>query len=89
MTSTGTRYLTEIHGVRELNLCGVADATFWRDRLRGEHCYPWLADGCAELLISATAMRWMGVPFRELTFSVSVSEHEDGRSHDGYLGIFA
>lgn len=59
--------------MHEVSLLGTADMAFWQKRLQGEDLAP-AADehGHAQLLIVAADMRFMGVRFCELSFSVLV-----------------
>ena len=78
-------YLVEIGGVKEVMLVGTAGLHFWRDILKTEQLFPFDDDGAAQVSITATDLRWMGIRFRELTISIAVSRHEDGSTHDGYF----
>ncbi len=68
-----TSYDVVVTGVRELSLIGNADLTFWRDRLKSESLIPRVKRERAEIIISATDSRWMGLPFQELSIAVSLS----------------
>jgi hypothetical protein len=83
--SPPVKYIATIHNVREVILLAAADLGYWEDRLRREHLFPHRVDGKAELMISAMASKWMGVPFRELCVTVAASLREDGSSRDGYF----
>ncbi|MSP12805.1 MAG: hypothetical protein EXR62_07590 [Chloroflexi bacterium] len=78
------KYMTEIKHVREVSLFGSADLPFWRERLRRENLFPYHDLGKAQVLISAIAAKWMGIPFKELSLSVSVCAREDGGRQDGF-----
>jgi hypothetical protein len=56
--------------VREVSLLGSADLTFWKDQLLNEGLVPAEKDGKSQLLVVAAEMKFMGVRFRELSFSV-------------------
>jgi hypothetical protein len=86
---TTISYITEIEHVKEIMLVGTADLRFWTDHLKNEDLVPYDDNGTAQLAITGTQLRWMGVGFRELTISVAVSSCEDGRLHDGYILVHA
>jgi hypothetical protein len=83
------KYVAEIHGAREVTLVAAADLAYWKDRLQGEGLFPHDNNGRAELLLSAVALKWMGIKFNELSLSVMASHREDGSSRDGYYLIRA
>jgi hypothetical protein len=83
MTNKAIRYVAELSHVREVSLLGTTDLTFWRDRLRSEDLIPTEQDGCAQLLIVAAHSKFMGVRFTEVSFSVLVSQAEQGSGRDG------
>ncbi len=71
------KYVAQISHVREVSLLGTANLAYWRDRLAADELTPARQDGRAQLLIVAAEMRFMGVQFRELSFSVLVDRvHE-------------
>jgi hypothetical protein len=53
-------------------LVGSAELDFWKQLLENEVLAPIERDGKAQLLIIAAAMRFKGIRFRELSFSVLV-----------------
>lgn len=77
------KYDVQIANVREVSLWGTADLDYWAERLRPFGLHPTVADGRAVMLVVACAARFKGVPFRELSISVSVSRHEGGAGRDG------
>jgi len=79
----GVRYVAVIAPVREVILAGSADLAWWRERLGREALHPYDDGGRASLLLSATASSFRGLPFREFSVSVAVSERADGATHDG------
>jgi hypothetical protein len=83
------RYVARIQGVIEVSLAGQADLGFWRAALEPEGLVPFDAGGRAELLISATALTWKGLRFRELVLNVSVGSGGDEARHGGVLLIRA
>lgn len=80
-----TRYPVEIRAVREVMVIGYADLAHWQARLRPEALWPRVVDGHAELAITAIAAHWLGLAFRELSISISISRRPEGDSHDGFF----
>jgi hypothetical protein len=78
------KYVAELAHVREVSLLGTANLTFWKDRLAKENLVPAESDGKAKVLILGAESRFMGVPFREISFCVFVSRHQEGTQEDGY-----
>jgi hypothetical protein len=84
--NTAVKWTAELAHVREISLLGTADLEFWKDRLLSEDLLPAESDGQAQLLIVAADMKYMGVRFRELSFSVLVSpQHEETGQNAAYL----
>jgi len=77
------KYVVELRGVREVTLRGWAELEYWQRRLTQEELFPVANEGRAELLISAVASRFLGIPFRELSVSVFVSQEPKAVSADG------
>jgi hypothetical protein len=67
------KWAAELAHVREVSLLGTADLQFWKERLRPEELVPAESNGRAEVLIIAADARYMGVRFREVSFSVVVA----------------
>jgi len=80
--NTAVEWAAELAHVREVSLLGTADLAYWRDRLLKEDLLPAERDGGARLWIAAADSKYMGVRFRELSFSVLVSWSEEGFRHD-------
>jgi hypothetical protein len=59
-----------LHNVNEVSLLGAADLENWRRRLEPEQLEPVAHEGRAQLLIIAADAKFMGLRFRELSFSV-------------------
>jgi hypothetical protein len=76
------RYIAEIPNVCEVILFGLADLSYWQDRLALYDLQPVPNNGKAEITISATELKWMGVKFNELTVSIASGRGEDGHSQD-------
>jgi hypothetical protein len=81
--NTSIKWAAELAHVREVSLHGTADLAFWKDRLRTEDLLLAAKDGEAQLMIVAADSKYMGVRFRELSFSVLVYREENGRRQDG------
>ncbi|MGB8648170.1 MAG: hypothetical protein WCF84_23235 [Anaerolineae bacterium] len=80
------KYPTVIDNVQEVALFGTADLAFWLEYLKPEGLWPYNDNGHAEVLISATDLKWMGKRFNEFTFSLSVCRNpDDGERHGLYL----
>src|SRR5690349_2716741 len=77
------KYVAEPTHVREVSLLGTADLAFWNERLAGEDLVPAVKDGKAQLLIIAADLKFLGIRFRELSFSVLASPVEGGARRDG------
>ena len=73
--SMAVKYVAELRYVREVSLLGTADLAFWEDRLREEGLAPAEQDGKAQLLVTTADAKFLGVPFREVSFSVLVAGH--------------
>ncbi len=72
--------------VREVVLMGKADGAYWREVLEREQLTPKEVQGQAEILVSVTALRWMGIRFNEFNLIVSVEPPPGYTSADaGYL----
>jgi hypothetical protein len=82
MMNTSVKWAAELAHVREVSLLGTADLAFWKDRLLKEDLFPAESDGQAQLLIVAADSKYLGVRFRELSFSVQVSRLEEGTRQD-------
>jgi hypothetical protein len=80
--NTTVQWAAELAHVREVTILGTADLAFWKERLLKEDLVPAESDGQAQLLIVAANAKYMGVRFRELSFSVLVSWSEDADQHD-------
>lgn len=86
---TQVEYITTIPHVREVMIAGTTDAEFWRARLQQANLYPFARDGKADLLISATHLKWMGMPASELVISVAACTNPDAQKTDGPFLIAA
>jgi hypothetical protein len=68
------KWAAELADVEEASILGVADWGYWNDHLRQADLVPAERDGKAQILIVAGAARFAGIGFRELSFSVLVSQ---------------
>jgi hypothetical protein len=76
------KWAAELSHVREVTLLGTADLSFWKNWLMEHDLRPSEHDGNAQLLIVAADSKYMGIRFRELSFSVLVSTRELGADQD-------
>lgn len=81
--NTSVQWAAQLTHVREVSLLGTADLTCWQDRLKAEGLLPTARDGRAQVLVVAAAAKFLGVPFRELSFSVLVCRQENATRQDG------
>lgn len=68
------QYVATIPHVREVSILGTADLDFWTDHLRAENLSPLAVDGRAQILVISAEMRFLGLPFGEISFSVLLEE---------------
>ncbi len=68
--SAPRKYIAEVRNSQEVSLYGSADLTFWTKQLLPEKLVPVEKNGQAQLMISAVASRWLGVPFSEFMIAV-------------------
>ncbi|MBP6015233.1 MAG: hypothetical protein KA586_00790 [Candidatus Promineofilum sp.] len=74
-------FISTITGVREVALTATADLAYWAGKLRAERLVPYNDDGRASLLLTAIESTFRGIPFREMSISVLVSD--DGATPAG------
>lgn len=84
MSTAEIDYIVEVSNVTEVVLTGSANLAFWQNRLKPEDLHPYAPQGRAEVLISATQLKWQGVTSRELTVSVAVADRADETRHAGF-----
>jgi hypothetical protein len=70
--NTSVKWAADLAHVQEVSLLGTADLAFWKDRLLKQDLLPAESGGQAQLLIIAANSKYMGVRFRELSFTVLV-----------------
>ncbi len=80
--NTAVKWAAQIAHVREVSLLGTADLAYWEERLLRENLLPAERDGLAQILITGTDSKYMGVRFREVSFSVLASWSEGGIPRD-------
>ena len=68
------KWAAKLDHVREVSLLGTADLEFWKRWLQNDDLVPLADGGKAQILIIAADSKYMGMPFRELSFSVLVSD---------------
>ena len=66
------KYVAEIRHVHEVALHGSADLACWTDRLQEQGLRPITENDRAQVVFTAVSAKWMGIPFRELSFGVLV-----------------
>jgi hypothetical protein len=79
---TPIQWAAELAHVREVSLLGTADLAFWKDRLTKEDLLPSEKDGQAQVMVVCADTKYMGVRFRELSFSVLVYRDNKGTGKD-------
>jgi hypothetical protein len=72
------KYVAELLHVREVSLLGAADLTFWKNMLKDEDLILTEKESQAQILVIAADSKYLGMRFREVSFSVLT---------DGYKGI--
>jgi hypothetical protein len=78
-------WAAKIDRVREVSLLGLADLDFWRRYLANRQLVPIEKDGHAQMLVIAAAMKFWGLPFREVSFSVLVRRDGEPSEDASYL----
>jgi hypothetical protein len=87
--TTPVKWVAELSHVREVSLLGSADLAFWIDRLQKESLVLAEKNGKAQLLIIAADMKFMGIRFREVSFSVLVCPPEETAGRDAVFLVQA
>ncbi len=77
------RYAAEVAHVREVSLRGTADLAFWKERLGKENLVPAERNKKAQIMIVGATMRFKGIRFTEISFSVLVAGHEEAAGQGG------
>lgn len=71
------RYVAEVAPVREVTLHGVADLAFWQEKLRSDNLQPVANEGQAQVFLSATEARFLGIRFRECIIGIHVEPRNE------------
>lgn len=79
------KYIATVKGGREVALVGTADFGYWTDALHVERLNPVRINERAEILLSAVALKWMGVRFCELSVAIAVHENDQPSKAGIYL----
>lgn len=82
-------YITAIDQVREVTLHGAGDLAYWRTHLEPQPLTAYNQEGRAQLMLSFSSLRWLGIPFREFTVSLAVCRERGGSTHDGFYLVHA
>ena len=85
MKPADVAFIATIAPVREVILAGTADLAYWRARLATVGLFPHDDNGRATLTLSTIAGRFRGLPFRELSVAVVVSQQDGGPPDAIYL----
>jgi hypothetical protein len=83
------KWVAELAHVREVSLLGTADLSYWRDRLAMEDLVPAEHSGKARILTVIADSKFMGVPFREMSFSVLVHRPDEATQGDAAFLVHA
>jgi hypothetical protein len=88
MTQT-IKWAAQLSGVRDVSVVGAADLAYWTPRLEAEGLAPLVQDGRAQLTIISADGRFMGLRFRELSFSVLALYRNAGVERPGAMLVQA
>lgn len=83
------KWAAQLSGVRDVTLLGTAELAYWAPRLEAEGLAPLVQDGRAQLTIISADGRFMGLRFRELSFSVLAVCRDEGVERPGALLVQA
>jgi len=72
------KFVAQVEPVKEVTLHGSADFEFWQERLQSEQLQPVPKDGRAQVFVSATEAKFLGLTFRECIIGVHVTRVSDG-----------
>jgi hypothetical protein len=64
------KIVADISNVNEVSLLGTADLAYWTDRLRPAALEPTPLQGRAQILVIAAQLKFMGLHFNEISFSI-------------------
>jgi hypothetical protein len=79
------QYVAQIEHVKEVMLYGTADLKIWTKRLSAEGLRPAANEQRAEVLLTATDLKWRGMRFNEFTISLGAQLDEEAAQHGYYL----
>ena len=85
MSRKPLKYVAQISHVREVSLRGAADSAFWKNKLEHENLILAETDGQAQILITAADAKYMGMRFREVSFSILTSGYKGVEIAGAYL----
>lgn len=83
------RYTAQIPNVREVAIYGTADRDCWQTWLQPLGLQPATTSGDAHVIISATALVWQGLRFRELIVTVATTTRADPTQADSFYLTYA
>ena len=73
-TRETVEWAAQLSNVREVTLSGSADLAYWRRRLKAEGLRPAELEGRARFLLIGSEAKFAGLGFRELSFSILLSD---------------
>lgn len=79
------KYVARVSNVREVSILGRAELAPWSRWLAIRGLVPVEEDGFAQILVMAAEMKYWGVPFGEISFSVLVECPELGNGQGAFL----
>jgi hypothetical protein len=79
------KYVAELSHVREVSLLGSADLVFWQNTLQDEELILAEKDGRAQILVIAADSKYLGMRFREVSFSVLFDGYKGNEIAGAYL----
>lgn len=83
------QYIAALTGVEEVTLRGTVDLAYWRERLLPYGLTPLPTAGQAQLLVISAQSKYMGIRFREVSFSVVVTPEATSQFPDAAFLIQA
>lgn len=76
------KWAAELSHVREVSLIGTADTAYWTERLAEEGLRPVDEGGRARIMIVSAAGKYLGLRFRELSFSIPIHRRRENSSSE-------
>lgn len=83
MNQKPIKWAAKLSGVRDVTLIGQANLSYWEERLKGDNLVPVDRGGYAEILVIAANAKYMGIKFREISFSVRVTDRNAPETGEG------